>query len=480
VPRPNVAIVMPDQLRADAVGVFDPGGAHTPNIDALAARGTRFTQAFSQHSVCGPSRASIFSGWYPHVAGHRTLDHLLKPWEPNLLRLFKDAGYHVAWAGMRGDTFAPGVTKESTSFAGFLERPRHRGWPSPPMPSPALEKANCWYSGQRLPRDGEEDFVDFDEATVRTAEQLLREGMPEPWLLFVALVFPHPPFAVEDPWFAAHDRAKVSPPVKADLSDKPAFMRAMRDAYRLDLLSDDDWVELKATYYGMTARVDDQLRRITEAVGRTGASDRTAWAFFTDHGEFLGDYGLVEKWPSGLNDCLVRNPFVLSVPKGSGNQVCDELVEMVDLLPTLASLCEVPLAHSHFGRDLLPLLDDPTPTSPHRHFAFSEGGHRNDEPHTLEDVSVPPYAAKAGLQQADPKVVGKAIALRSKEWTYVHRLYEGEELYDRTADPHETVNLSGRAEVDDLERTFRNEVGDWLMATADVVPWNADPRFPTE
>ena len=79
----------------------------TPNIDALAARGTRFSNAFAQNPVCGPSRCSFMTGWYPHVRGHRTLTHLLKSDEPNLLKLMKTAGYHVAWAGRRGDTFAP-------------------------------------------------------------------------------------------------------------------------------------------------------------------------------------------------------------------------------------------------------------------------------------------------------------------------------------------------------------------------------------
>jgi arylsulfatase A-like enzyme len=486
VPRPNLVLLMPDQLRQDATATFSAGGARTPHLDALARRGTRFTQAFSQHSVCGPSRASIFTGWYPHVAGHRTLDHLLKPHEPNLLRLAKDAGYHVAWAGLRGDTFSPGVTKASTDFAGYLVPPRHRRWPSDPDPStawPRLAAANAWYGGRRTARedDQDSDVVDLDEATIRTCEALLAEGLPEPWLLFVALVFPHPPFTVEEPWFSHHDRATIAPPARGpNLDKKPAFMRAMRDDYGLDALTDDDWIELKATYYGMVSRVDDQLGRLVEAVDRSRAADRTAWAFFTDHGEYLGDHGLVEKWPSGLDDCLVRNPLVIAAPGAPEGRVCDELVELVDLLPTLCELGEVPVEHSHFGRSLVPLLHDPTPTTPHRAAAFSEGGHRDDEPHVLEQVSFPPYAAKAAIQQRDPHSVGKAVAMRTKEWTYVRRLYEADELYDRAADPHELTNLAGEARVADVERSMRDAVGDWLLATGDVVPWVPDPRFSAE
>jgi arylsulfatase A-like enzyme len=164
------------------------GVVQTPNIDALAARGTRFTQAFAQHSICAPSRASIFTGWYPHVAGHRTQSHLLKPWEPNLFRLLSEAGYTVTWVGQRGDTFAPGATERSI---------HSYGWSTPPEllwePSPWPEDHRFYAAFYHGRRQTAGPVLDFDEATVRTAEDWLADGPPEPWVLFVALVFPHPP-----------------------------------------------------------------------------------------------------------------------------------------------------------------------------------------------------------------------------------------------------------------------------------------------
>ncbi|NJN52073.1 MAG: sulfatase-like hydrolase/transferase [Gammaproteobacteria bacterium] len=95
--RPNILIIMPDQLRADCVGCFGNPLIATPHIDALAQRGTRFTQAYANHPVCGPSRISLMTGWYPHTQGHRTLDHLLKPWQPNLLRYFRMGVTTLQW-----------------------------------------------------------------------------------------------------------------------------------------------------------------------------------------------------------------------------------------------------------------------------------------------------------------------------------------------------------------------------------------------
>lgn len=467
--RPNLLLFMPDQLRADAVGAFGNPVVQTPHIDALAARGTRFGRAYAQHSVCSPSRASIFTGWYPHVMGHRTLTHLLKPWEPNLLRMLRDAGYHVAWVGQRGDTFAPGVTEASTDYHGFYELPR-MVWQKSPFP-PDHKWARAFYHGRRT---GPGPFLDFDEATVRTAEAWLASGPPEPWLLFVALIFPHPPFEVEDPWYSLHARADVPEPAPALLDDKPRYMRAIRERYGTARLDAADWAELIATYYGMVSRVDDQLGRVLHAVERAGAGERTATAFFTDHGEYAGDFGLVEKWPAGLSDCLVRNPLVIAAPGRAEGGACDAPVELVDLLPTLLELADVESRHTHFGRSLVPLLDDPA--RPHRDAAFCEGGFTRAERHLLETAGFP-YDLKAAIQHDDPDTAGRAAAIRTPEWTYVRRLYEGPELYEVRADPRELVNLAGRKEHAEVERDLRDRVLTWLLETSDVIPWEADPRM---
>src|SRR5690606_21484572 len=95
----NFVFFMPDELRAESTGCYGHPLAQTPNLDALAAQGTRFDQCHVQHPVCTPSRCSMMTGWYPHVRGHRTLWHMLRPDEPNLLRSLKQAGYTVHWYG---------------------------------------------------------------------------------------------------------------------------------------------------------------------------------------------------------------------------------------------------------------------------------------------------------------------------------------------------------------------------------------------
>jgi arylsulfatase A-like enzyme len=452
----NIVLFMPDQLRYDATL-----HASTPNLDALKARGTTFTSAYSQHSVCSPSRVSMLTGWYPHVAGHRTLANLLKPWEPNLFALLRAAGYHVAWPGHRGDAMAAGVTEVSTDFCGFLvpietmgDEPRHR--------DDAL--IDAYHFGRRP-----EAVVDFDEATVQTALHWLASSPPEPWVLFVPLVFPHPPFVVEEPWYSRHDRGTVPTPA-AHGDGKAEFLGALRDAYGTDRLGPEQWAELIATYYGMVSRVDDQLGRIMDAVDL----DSTMTLFFTDHGEYLGDFGAIEKWSAGVDDVLVRNPLVVSMPGGRAGQRCDALVEMIDLLPTLLDVTGATTAHTHFGRSLLPLLEDGTRT--HRDAAFTEGGFGPRDVDRMERNPAGHYRAKIQLQIDRPDLVPRTTAIRTEDWTYVHRVGAADELYDRPGDPQELHNVvESHPEV---ARDLRDRILDWLVETSDVIPPDEDHRFP--
>jgi len=469
VPRPNLLLFMPDQLRADAVGAFGNPIVKTPNIDALASRGTRFSNAYAQHTVCSQSRISMFTGWYPHVAGHRTLSHLLQPWEPNVFKSLRDGGYHVALAGARGDMMGVGVTEASSDRFGFTHRP-DPGALLHPSPFPEDHK---WFSAFYHGRQ-ETEPNDFDAATVQTAVDWLTDGLPEPWCLFVPLLFPHPPFTAAEPWFSMHDRSDVPLPVQTDRNRRPRFMQAIHDRYGLARLDDADWREVIATYYGMTSRVDHQLGQVLEAVERAGAANTTVTFFFTDHGEYLGDYGLIEKWMAGLDACLVHNPLIVHDPR-AGSGVVESFAELIDLTPTLLDLAEIEAGHTHFGRSLVPLLNDPSRS--HRDAAFSEGGFLAAEEPLLEAGAKGHYRHKQDLQHEDPTLTGRAISIRTDRWAYTERLYEGPELFDRVTDPNETVNLAGSTDTVDVERDLKDRIFRWLFETSDVIPWTPDPRM---
>ena len=472
VTRPNVVVFIPDQLRADCVGAFGNPVVQTPNLDALAARGARFDNAYVQHPVCSPSRASFLTGWYPHVVGHRTLTHLLQPDEPNFLKTFKNNGYQVIWAGARGDTFAAGGTEASVDAYGFTDPP-----PAPlgHATFPDDLSARLFYSG----RIDDPDRVDFDEAAVRTAEEWLATGPDGPWLLFLPILAPHCPFQVAEPWFSMYDRSAVPdpvPPAGDDDGREPDFHQAIRDSYGLDRATPQTWREVVATYYGMISRMDDHLGRVMAAVQQAGAADTTITAFFADHGEYLGDYGLIEKWPSAMSGNITRDPLILAGPGIPPGTVVQDMVEIIDVFPTLLDLANVPDdTHRHYGRTLTPTL---THGAAHREYAFTEGGFTLEEEPQLERPAFP-YDLKGELQHRDPRLVGKAAAVRDQRYTYVERLYEGPELYDRISDPAERLNRAGQPQVAAVQHRLREALIRWLQETADVIPATEDPRFPT-
>ncbi|KAL4798607.1 alkaline-phosphatase-like protein [Aspergillus venezuelensis] len=456
--RPNYVIFMPDQLRYDSLGCTkDASEVRTPSIDAFRRLGTLFTNFFTQASVCSQSRCSMFTGCYPHH-------------EKN--------GYHVACLAPRGDTFAPTVTEMSVSEYGFLGTPEF-------MPkfagggNKSVPKENIWgrlfYKGLRNANEA----LDYDDAVVRSALKWL-ECPPgdKPWVFFMPLIFPHCPFQVEEPYFSMYDRSRMSDVVSKPENKtgyEPRYMKTIRERYGTDRATDEIWKEIKATYYRMITRLNDQFGRVLKKVDGLGLWKDTVTMFFTDHGEYLGDHGLIEKWPSGLSETLVREPLIIGdagLPEG---RTVDAMTEMVDFVPTMLELSGIGEHFPHNGKSWIPVLLDGV--TEHKKYASSEGGFLASEKPLLEQAPYP-YDIKASLQHEDTTLVGKAISLRDEKYAYIYRLYEPAELYYRAADPHELHNLAGEPEYRDLVDRYEKEVLSWLVGGSDFLPWQKDNRFP--
>ncbi len=327
-----------------------------------------------------------------------------------------------------------------------------------------------FYRGE-VPDDGR---IDVDEASIRTAEHWL-EAPPEdtPWVLFVPLIAPHCPFQSTEEWRSLYDADELPDPIPAgERAGEPRYMQEMRERYGLARITPQMWREVTATYYAMISRMDSHLGRVLAAVEQAGAAHDTATMFFADHGEYLGDFGLIEKWPSAMHDCITRDPLIMAGP-GIPAEVREQMVEMIDVLPTILDLAGATAPHRHFGRSLLPVLDDPTIV--HRTYTFTEGGFTAEEESQLERADFP-YDLKAELQHEHPGMVGKVIAVRDAEYTYIWRLYEPIELYDRVNDPDERVNIAG-PEYAAVEERMHDAMLRWLVETADVIPFEVDPRL---
>ncbi len=484
----NFILFNPDEMRAESLGCYGHPAARTPHLDRLAAEGVRFEQCHAQHTVCSPSRCSFMTGWYPHVRGHRTLWHLLRPEEPNLLKYLKQAGYDVRWWG-KNDLLAPDSFAGSVTSAGRPDQgpfaPAKLGPPPRPICSAAPGSPEH-YSFLRSPNEtgAPEEHPDF--RCVRAAIEYLRAGPEKPFVLYLPIGFPHCPYWAPRPWHDLIDPDTLPPLRPMEGAGRPDFHQLIRRYRGLDRLDEAIFRKINAVYLGMIAFVDHMLGRLLDALEASGHAGDTAVFVFSDHGDWAGDYGLVEKWPSGLDDCLTRVPLILRVPGNTPGHAAPEVVELFDILPTILELAGIPSRHTHFARSLLPQLSG-APGDPER-AAFAEGGYDLQEPHCFEGY--PPrgekimhpghvYYPKLAQQQEVPESVCRSVMVRTRSHKLVRRSSGAHELYDLSRDPRETTNVYARPEYEHARGALENRLLEWYLRTSDVTPEDENPRgFP--
>ncbi|MBA2278550.1 MAG: sulfatase-like hydrolase/transferase [Chloroflexia bacterium] len=487
--RPHILLFNPDQWRGDVLGHAGNPAASTPILDAWVRRdAVSFRRAFCQNPVCTPSRCSFMTGWYPHIRGHRTMFHMLRPDEPCLLKSLKDAGYFVWWGGKNDlipaqhgfDAYCDVKYRPERSPRPMFAADRQAEWRG----EPGSDTFYSFYAGRLDPGDADV-YEDNDWANVRGAIELIRNPPPDqPLCIYLPLTYPHPPYAVEDPWYSAIVRHALPPriPAPTDWSGKPSLLGGLAERQNLGGWSEERWDELRATYYGMCARVDHQFGLILNALRERGLYDDTAVFFFSDHGDFTGDYGLVEKTQNTFEDCLTRVPFLVKPSTGVpvAPRVSDALVELIDLPATIEELTGITPGHTHFGRSLLPLLGGETDEQ--RDAVFCEGGRLHGETHCMERESkgaqdpAQLYWPRVNLQQSEGSEHTKAVMCRTRDYKYVRRLYESDELYDLRADPDERQNrIEDPALAEPLER-LKDRLLNFYLETTDVVPHDADRR----
>lgn len=472
----NYVFFIPDEMRAESVSCYGHPLVRMPNYDRVAHEGVRFEQCHVQHTVCSPSRCSLMTGWYPHVSGHRTLWHLLRPHEPNLLRYLKEAGYHIEWYG-KNDLYA------AESFPLSVHNYADPGGAHAGPNAHAFDEP-AYYAFDYEPFPGGLDETG-DMRRVQAGIDFLRSrrrGDP-PFVLYLPLSMPHPPYAAPEPYHSMYVPDEVPSLRPADLANKPDFMWRIREYRRLDRTPAGLMERLNATYLGMNSYVDWVLGRLLDALDETGLAEDTLLTVTSDHGDWAGDYGLVEKWPSALDDTLTRVPLIVRGPHVRAGHVVREPVELMDVMPTVMELAGVPVRHTHFARSLVPQLQG-APGDPDR-AVFAEGGYDPHEPHAFEgrwsEYDIPRdrthiYWPKGLLQQEHPESVCRSTMLRTARHKLVWRTAGECELYDLEADPRELRNVYTDPAYSATRAELEARLLGWYVRTSDVVPVGEDPR----
>ena len=362
--KPNIIIFNPDEMRWDTMSHMGNPAAVTPFLDKVArTEAVSFRNAFCQNPVCVPSRCSFFTGQYPPVQGHRTMQYLFHEGDSTLLSELKNAGYYV-WMNDRNALLAgqvPGLMNVHADEIFYTGRGAQA--PGPENPGIRGERGDKNYYSHfvgKMKLDGEGRNYNSDDASVDAAIARIRNPVSDqPLCMFLGLMFPHTPYGVEEPYFSRIDRSKL--PRRAGYgTNKPKMEAKLRELMAMDEYTEADWDELRSVYLGMCSKVDDQFARLCQALKDAGMYDNTAIFFFSDHGDYAGDYGIPEKAQNTFEDCLTRVPLLIKPPKGEAVDpgITDSFAELVDFYATAMDYAGVEPDHDHFGKSLRPILED--------------------------------------------------------------------------------------------------------------------------
>jgi len=445
--RPNLLMIAVDDLR-DWTTEFGGVRAITPNLDRLVASGIHFRRAYCQIPLCNPTRASLMTGLRPDRTGVFDLDVHFRDHLPDVVtlpQLFRQHGWFSARVGKIYHYDVPrGIGTDGLDDPAswdLVVNPRGRDVAEEhliinPTPERPVSAALSW-----LAADGTDD-EQTDAMITSEAVRLIRQQRDGPMFLAVGFFRPHTPYVAPKAYFDLYPLQQIALPEapRDDRDDIPAAAFAHNNPtanYGLDELQCRQAIQ---AYLACTTFVDAQVGRLLDALDATGQSERTIVVLWSDHGYHLGEHlGVWQK--RTLFEESARSPLVIRVPGATrqGSSDCDRVVEFVDLYPTLVELCGLPRPPSLQGRDLRPLLADPSTK--------------------WDSAAVTQVLRPADGRLSEP-VMGRSV--RTERWRYTqwNGGAAGEELYDHWHDPDEFTNLAELPRHEALKRELAEHFRD--------------------
>lgn len=462
--RKHIFLIITDQQRYDTIAASGFPHMHTPNLDRLVREGTSFGNCFVTAPSCVPSRASLFNGYYPHVTG------ILKngqPWQNTWVDSLAQSGYHCVNVGKMH-------TLPYDAKAGFHERfvaenkdRFYEGrwfadeWDKALVARGQIKPSRAAYRELpdykerlgayewTLPPESHADFF------LGGLAQWWLETRPQPESLFMQIGFlgPHPPYDPVPSYaqrYLDNPNLPVPDPVPPDLDDLPAFLKTKRQH---DSKVDHDAVlwslnptqtqlhRLRAYYYANVSMIDEAVGKLVKTLEDKGYLDDSLIIFTSDHGEALGEHGLIQKW--SMYDNVTRVPAIFWAPgdvKAGHHET--GLCQLFDLGATILDWAGVPQPADSQARSLLPAL--------------------TGQPWEARDYV---YAEQAG----DVALTGARLfsMVRDTRFKLVHILGSDEgQLFDLQADPQEQHNLWSHPEHQAERQRLLLQLLDWRMCSS--------------
>ncbi|MFA6290644.1 MAG: sulfatase-like hydrolase/transferase [Victivallales bacterium] len=420
--KPDIIVFMTDQQHCRTIG--GRSVCKTPNLNALLQSGTLFDNAFCPTPICTPSRASCQTGLLPHQ--HRLVHnthrnyHILEDLPTGtktLGNIFSDAGYQTGYAGK----WHVGKNKTPLDF-GYKHFPQTRQHKADanshkdPVFIPGTSGKSIISAVSQTSRENTEPFL-----VAETADSLIRDfsGRSEPFFLFISTLSPHVPWICPKEYADLYNPGEIDAPssYSRGMTGKPYSYKHHYNGHN-DCRFPDDWKSIAvsiARYYGICTLIDDAFGAIIESLKRNGRFDNTWIIFTSDHGEMLGEHGMIGKGEYLLDD-LIRIPLAIKAPAGIPSRIhADEFVGLTDIFATLADAAGLKTEIPASSRSLLPLLE--------------KAGSREIFPDEMV------------TEHHGSMFFNTVRALRTADFKYVFRAHEDDELYDLKKDPGEMVNL---------------------------------------
>ncbi len=374
--RPNIILLMADQMRGDCLGINGHPDVKTPFLDSLAAEGVRYSNAYSACPTCVPARATLYTGMSQVKTGRVGYEDLI-PWDyPHTLAgELSNAGYYTQCVGKMH-------VHPLRNNLGFHDVRLHDGYlhayRRPDTPSFEDQRvADDYYWWLKNQLDAAADPVDtgldcnswvarpwiYEEKYHPTnwvasecLDFLRRRDRSKPFFLMASFVRPHPPLDAPQCYFDLYDHRELSAPYRGDWNDEERMLRDGHSYHAQSSPSDPEYIrQLRVGYYAAITHMDHQIGRLISALVEQQLMDNTVILFVSDHGEMLGDHLMFQKAKPYQGS--VHVPLFLSGPErlvGPHGTVREDLVELRDVMPTLLSLAGAPIPETVDGQNILP------------------------------------------------------------------------------------------------------------------------------
>lgn len=421
--RPNILFIAVDDLNDMPGFMGSYPDAMTPNMDRLASQGLVFKRAHAPVPLCGPSRASIMTstlatthGYHGHMSDEKVQKRGEELGTSTMPEYFRDNGYHVMAVGK---IFHKHVPKGSVDESGG------RGpWNKHPDGKQNYNGGRTYTDWARWPGK-EEEMSDYQAA--EWAVERLQKEYDKPFMMMVGFLRPHVPWIVPDRWFDYYPNPEKLqlPPFKADdLDDVPEISKFLNISTEMPhtdkLIRKNQWHDVIHAYLASCTFVDYYVGKVVEAVENSPAADNTIIVLWSDHGYHLGEKNTFQK--ESLWERSSHVPLIFAGPGIQPEQVCGRVVSLIDILPTLADLCDLSPKRAWEGRSLRPLLKDPSQDWKHPALTTWQGNN---------------------------------VAIQTERFRYIHYVDGTEELYDHSVDLKEWSNLASNPEYMGLKKKLK-------------------------